>query len=1042
MARLNRSHPLHLAIVAVFILSLLGPVTGSQAVAAPQAPASAAANIVDVPVVNTQPTIDGFCDTGKEYNKSLVETFVDGNGQNATVYIFSDSSNLYICMQAQVASFPDVFGRVYLDPQADGNSYLFANQGDDGFRINLSAKPSTVSYIGSGIANGWTENSGLDAGWSGAAAKPVGAQIETYEWSLDLKSLNFGLNCGLFGLSVFHHWFSGTGDDYAWPAGSIFDQPRTWQLMRIPTANCVAPDIAYVYRGNKDDAASFYNLLTANGYAVHLVALTDVLTTDFSVYNLIIIANDTGSLDQWGSSGLTATQVAKIKAPNKPIIGLGEGGYAFFGRMGLFIGWPQGWHGPQNKLNKAATAPAGYFGPGITQITHYTTPFNSVGIYLNPNLNPSWPADVTPIGLEEPLDDHAALIQQGCDFLWGNSGNALIMTSDGQLIFLKTVSAAHGATCPVPGTPSTSCRDITKTSDVTPTPTSPVSTGQLITYTLHYTYSNSTPCSNSGAAKIIDFVPPNTTFVPGSASGGISPGPDGSLEWGVLPTNHAPLSDSLSFQVRVADTACPGPTALSNQARLLAYGYAPLITAALTNTVTCPVLAFPSHSPFYAEDELTVSPYPLSASHVSEVKVRLTNVSAAVVNVTVQFQIGSPYPPELGVGLSYNTFATRTAVIPASSTVELSGYYAATASGSACFQVVAATTAQPQVLVTQSCLDTTEDFSSRAGQDMNFVVGNPAPSTANVTLVVDNTCPGWTASIITPSGGVYNNVLGNDADLRPGKLHVGPVPSPLPLGTGCHIDVQEWIGTTLIGGIRKLDLPPVHLPTNVVPAWEEPEITFIPEPPVLGVPNQVCVQLTNPTAVSKSVTLRFDEADFGAGIGFTPFATHDFLLPPNSTARYCVSYTPASTGTLHRCILVHLIQSGYQDMTSQHNVDLVHPSTSLALLDIPFTIANPDLVDHQVTFDLHTVGILPPWMPIITDGMGGMPPFMLPAGGTLTVHLAFTGGVLTQASPAPLEFRTGDASGVSVGVLLDGAPSSGVTIAFAPHLTYFPIAKK
>lgn len=1034
MARPNRKHTIHVVLAIAFLLSLFVPVTGSQAAISPAAASSTAANIVDIPVVTAQFLTDGVCNLNTEYAKALQETFKDGNGQNATVYIVSDGSQLHVCMQAQPATFADVFGRVYLDPQGDGSSYVFANQGDDGFRLNLTAKPPKQSYIGSGVINGWVLTPGLDSSWSGAAAKPVGAVMETYEWAINQKALNFGGNCRIFGLSVFHHWFAHTGDDYSWPAGSIFDQPRTWQLMRINSGNCAAPDIAYVYRGNKDDAASFFNLLTGAGYTVDLIPLSAITATgpNFSVYKLIIIANDTGSLDQWGSTGLTAAQVATIKGGGKPILGLGEGGYAFFGRLSLYIGWPRGWHGPQNIMNKATTAPVGYFsGPSLT---HYTVPFNSVGIYLLPS---PLPADVTPIGLEDPAStNHASLIQQGCDFLWGNSGNPLIMTAAGSTIFLHTVADAHSKVCVAPAPPNVDCRTITKTSNLIPI-ASHVISGQVITYTIKYVYSNGPNCNDVGAAKIIDFVPANTTFVPGSATGGITPGADGALVWSVLPGAG---SRSVSFQVTVAPAQCANQPAISNQASLLATGFAPLVTPALSNLVDCPTLSFPNRSSFYAEDELQVSPYPLVAGSASKVSVRLTNAAAAPVTATVQFQVS---PLGLGAGLPFTTFATRLAVIPAASSILLESLYTprtVVQGGLACFQVTVNAAGLPaQGLKTQSCLDTIEDFSTLATNNLVFSVGNPTAVAGNITLVVDNTCPGWSASITNPASGTLTAVGANDSDIRSATLQVTR-PTPAILGSGCHIDVQAWIGSHLIGGFRKLDVPPVHLPTNITPSWEEPEIVFVPDPPLLGVSGQVCVVLNNPTGSNKTVTLQFDAADFGAGVSFTPFATHVFLLPAHTTNRYCVTWDPSVVGTTHRCILVHLIQAGYRDMSSQRNVDLVRYTASLSTLDIPFTIANPDLVGHQVTFDLQTIGIDPMWHPVIIIPAPGSA--MIPAGGMLIVHLQFQAMALAALPPFPPDFHFGDSSRVSVGVLLDGQPTSGLTILLAPTRTYLPVVKK
>ena len=135
-------------------------------------------------------------------------------------------------------------------------------------------------------------------------------------------------------------------------------------------------------------------------------------------------------------------------------------------------------------------------------------------------------------------------------------------------------------------------------------------------------------------------------------------------------------------------------------------------------------------------------------------------------------------------------------------------------------------------------------------------------------------------------------------DVRDATLSVTP-PTPVTLGSGCHIDVQGWIGDELIGGIRKLDVPPVHLPNDVAPPWLEPEISFVPNPPVVGQPGQICVELQNPRDTPRIVTVEYAVADFGAGIPFTTVATKSFTLPPFSLAKYCADWTPSTTMTLH-----------------------------------------------------------------------------------------------------------------------------------------------
>jgi len=262
--------------------------------------------------------------------------------------------------------------------------------------------------------------------------------------------------------------------------------------------------------------------------------------------------------------------------------------------------------------------------------------------------------------------------------------------------------------------------------------------------------------------------------------------------------------------------------------------------------------------------------------------------------------------------------------------------------------------------------------------------------------------------------------------------------------------VQAWIGSLLIGGIRKLDLPPVHLPVGINPPWEEPEIVFIPDPPLLGVPGQVCIEQGNPLDVAKIVTVNFSEADFGAGIGFTSFGSLvNITLPAHSYNRYCISWTPTLPGTAHRCILVTLSQANYQDMHSQRNVDLVRVKLPNGLdgVDVPVTITNPDLFGHLLTFDISIHGLDPYWKPVILDGTGGPPPGSLLSGQTVNLHLRFLPAALVAAAaPAvnspPANFQFGDVSQVSVGVVLDGQVMSGFSVKLDAPMAFLPFIRR
>lgn len=996
-------------------------------VSQPAAP-SAIPGALGIPPMTGKPSVDGICSVD-EYAGALVETFTDGNGQQATVYIAHDGFFLYVCMQAQPGTFPERFGSLYLDPQGDGSSYTYAQKNDYSLRVNI---PGTTrsSYNGTGVANGYVLNSSLDSMWNGVSQ--ASANGETVEWRVSISEIGFG-NCGaLFGMAVYHHWFSGTGDDFGWPSNQWFDQPRTWQLVYLLNGPCTPPPgqsgkIAYVFRGNITDASSFYNLLVTNGYTVTMVPLTDILTTDFSTFDLIMVADDTGSLDQWGTAGLTANQVNKIKAGGKPIIGLGEGGYAFFGRFPLFIGWPNGWHGPDDNTTNAGTpAATTIFGALSSPLTVYTSEVNAVAIYLG---GAGVPSDASPIGNEVPETDHSNIILQRCQLLWGFSGNPSSMTGDGTTLFLHTVAYMRSFQCPseVPVQPGV-CLQIVK--DINIPAGTPVNPGDVIVYTISYTFSNDPACKLPREGRLTDYVPAGTMFVPGSASDGISPGPDGLLAWSITAASG---TQTKTFKVQVGDNAC-NLGQVNNRATLEIPGIVPMTSAVVTRTVVCGPITLPNEGPMFAEGEVTIYPYPLLLGRASQIQVTLINNSTTAQNVTVEFQTS---PDNFGIGLTFNTFYTSTLTVPAMGKAIALGWLLPTASGHFCIQIKITGPNLPTPINTQRNLDVTESLQGGVPNTLEFKVGNPTSSTADVMLVVDNTCPGWTA-VVNPA--ILKGMA--PGEVLTATLTVTP-PNPVVLGSGCHIDVQGWIGDQLIGGFRKLDVPPVHLPAHVVPSWAENEITFQPDPPVVGQPGQICVQLENPLPVAVTVAVEFQVADFGAGIPFTPLTTQNFNLPPMSINNYCVPWTPAVSGTLHRCVLITLQQDGYQDMTSQRNVNLQRiPLSGLAGMDIPFVVGNPDLVPHNLMLVPTFFGLDSSWSVQFLTEAGGMPPAMLQPGQMVMLHMMINNMTLGNTTVAAPNTKYGAIVKIEVSEMLDGEQMGGFTIQLGNLLSFLPLIQK
>src|SRR5665648_365714 len=330
-----------MTIILILMLagSILDPAQTTTAAAEPKAADSTSSlaptssiGILDIPQTDAGFKVDGDCNDAA-YAGAVPQTFSDSGG-SGTVLIVHTATKLLVCMIGTTGTFNQRSGSVYLDPQGDGNTYTYVQQNDYRLQVGI-LNGSNASYHGTDVADGYVPDAVVPSSWIGAAM--ITAANDTVEYEIDLAGFGIGICSQVFGLAVYHHDFAAIGDTYGWPSNTYYDQPRTWQLMKLVNGPCgVQPKgpVAYVFRGELTSAVSFYNLLSSAGYGVTLVPLSDVATTDFSVFNLILIADDTGSLNTWGTPPITTAQVDKIKVANKPTMGLGEGGYAFFGRLG------------------------------------------------------------------------------------------------------------------------------------------------------------------------------------------------------------------------------------------------------------------------------------------------------------------------------------------------------------------------------------------------------------------------------------------------------------------------------------------------------------------------------------------------------------------------------------------------------------------------------------------------------------------------------------------------------------------------------------
>jgi parallel beta-helix repeat protein len=191
--------------------------------------------------------------------------------------------------------------------------------------------------------------------------------------------------------------------------------------------------IAFIYKNDEISSDIFKTFLESNEFFVEKIPMEDINTTDFSPYALIIIGYDTGDMSTWGYTN----QIEIINNSKLPILGLGEGGYAFFGKLNLNIGHPNGWHGSKNKItvidNSHDIFNYPYIIPdGIVQL--YTATSN-IGIHLV-----SIPITVTVLGNETGDAEHYPFAyEQNRYCYWGFDNSPDAMTTLGKHLFINTV---------------------------------------------------------------------------------------------------------------------------------------------------------------------------------------------------------------------------------------------------------------------------------------------------------------------------------------------------------------------------------------------------------------------------------------------------------------------------------------------------------------------------------------------------------------------------------------------------------------------------
>lgn len=203
----------------------------------------------------------------------------------------------------------------------------------------------------------------------------------------------------------------------------------------------VLPRVAYIWLHDLPTANAYRTLLLAHGINVEFIHMDDVAKTAWNRYALIVVGPETGDGPNWG----TTAAVGALRQYSTPILGLGEGGYALFGKLDLNIGYANGWHGDEKATYAVDAAHPVWHSPYHVplpreRVVDVYTKTTNVGILVVRQ-----PANVTLIGREPRDQTHYNLLQQTARFLlWGWDAGPSAMTSDGRHLFINVARYLGG----------------------------------------------------------------------------------------------------------------------------------------------------------------------------------------------------------------------------------------------------------------------------------------------------------------------------------------------------------------------------------------------------------------------------------------------------------------------------------------------------------------------------------------------------------------------------------------------------------------------
>jgi hypothetical protein len=444
-----------------------------------------------------------------------------------------------------------------------------------------------------------------------------------------------------------------------------------------------------------------------------------------------------------------------------------------------------------------------------------------------------------------------------------------------------------------------------------------------------------------------------------------------------------------------------------------------------------PVPVHQPRDPVYAESEISVDPYPALPGVPTELGVEVFNPTDEDQVVTATFSVAA-----FGIGLPFET--AHIAPNPIRIFVPAHGAARGHAiwtpplwRGKFCVRVELEMAGHEPVW-SQRNIDVGEPLRPGEPHQLVFPVGNPLDHDATINLGLVPHKAGWAFSLDPDTL----------RDLAPGQtmsvtLTVTPPPEE-PLGTGEPIvDVEAYVGGELIGGFRKVDVPPVPIHKPHERGYAESEIAIDPYPPQQGQPTSVSTVVQNGSDQAMTIDLEFGWAKFGMGIPFTTTgmvpSNRTVTLGAGMTTTVGTTWTPPQDG--HQCVQVRLSDpSGtYEPQRSQRNVDVAEQPPCGVTKVFSFTVYNDSPFTVTVDLGMVTFNVPAEWeVTTVPSGTMQIGPFgegvvtvlvYIPCPGTTTALRA-------QQEVAAMQEAAGGVPTIDVEGYVEGELVGGIEIQF------------